>query len=157
MKRWLLLTLWLLASQAHAFQTLYIVRHAEKVDDSKDPGLNLQGKKRALELAMHLRDAGVQSIFVTEFQRTQKTAEPLAELLSVKPTVADKDLAKFAAQLLADRSNEAALIVGHSNTVPDLVKALGVDVKWQIADKEYDRLVVITLTKPAPIMSMLRY
>ncbi len=157
MKKCLLLSLLFLATQAHAFQTLYIVRHAEKVDDSKDPGLNLQGKKRALDLAAHLRDAGVQSIFVTEYQRTQKTAEPLAELLSVKPALTDKDLAKFAAQLLADKSSDAALIVGHSNTVPDLVKALGVDVKWQIADKEYDRLVVVTLSKPAPIVSILRY
>ncbi len=157
MKKWLLLSLWLFATQASAFQTLYIVRHAEKVDDSKDPVLSLQGKKRALDLASHLRDAGVQSIFVTEYQRTQKTAEPLAELLNVKPTVSEKDLTRFAAQLLADKSSDTALIVGHSNTVPDLVKALGADVKWQIADQEFDRLVVVTLTKAGPIVSMLRY
>ncbi|WP_141735087.1 SixA phosphatase family protein [Oligoflexus tunisiensis] len=157
MTKWFLLGLWLLTSQASAFQTLYIVRHAEKVDDSKDPGLSLQGKKRALDLAMHLRDAGVTSIFVTEYQRTQKTAEPLAEFLGLKPSVAAKDIPKFAAQLLADKSSDAALVVGHSNTVPDLVKALGVPVKWQVADTEFDRLVIVTLAKPVPVVSMLRY
>jgi phosphohistidine phosphatase SixA len=157
MKKFILLGLWLLSAQAQAFQTLFIVRHAEKQDDSKDPALNLTGKRRALNLATHLQDAGIRAIFVTEYQRTQKTAEPLADLLGLKSITAEKDLTKFAAQLLADKSSDAALIVGHSNTVPDLVKALGVPVKWSIADTEYDRLVIVTLTKPTPVVSILRY
>jgi phosphohistidine phosphatase SixA len=157
MKKYVLFCLWLLSAQAQAFQTLFIVRHAEKQDDSKDPALSLKGKARALSLASHLQDAGIRAIYVTEYQRTQKTAEPLGELLGLKSITADKDLTKFAAQLLADKSSDAALIVGHSNTVPDLVKALGVPVKWSIADSEYDRLVIVTLSKPAPVISILRY
>lgn len=157
MKKYILLGLWLLSAKVYAFQTLFIVRHAEKQDESKDPPLNLKGKRRALNLASHLQDAGIKAIYVTEYQRTQKTAEPLAELLGLKAITADKDLTKFAAQLLADKSSYAALIVGHSNTVPDLVKALGVPVKWSIADTEYDRLIMVTLTKPAPVVSILRY
>jgi phosphohistidine phosphatase SixA len=157
MKKYLLLGLWLLAAEAYAFQTLFIVRHAEKVDDSKDPALSLKGRSRALDLAAHLKDAGIRSIYVTEYKRTQKTAEPLAEVLGIKPEMTDKDLTKFAAKLLADKSSDAALVVGHSNTVPDMVKALGVLVNWTIADTEYDRLIIVSLAKPAPVVTILRY
>jgi phosphohistidine phosphatase SixA len=157
MKKYLLLGLWLLAAKAYAFQTLFIVRHAEKQDESKDPALSLNGKGRALDLAAHLKDAGIKAIYVTEYQRTQKTAEPLAEVLAVKPEMTDKDLTKFAATLLADKSSDAALIVGHSNTVPDLVKALGVPGNWTIADTEFDQLIIVTLAKPAPVATLLRY
>lgn len=157
MKKWFLIFGCLFSTNVHAFQTVYIVRHAEKQDDSRDPDLSLLGKKRALDLALHLRDASIQAIFVSEYQRTQKTAQPLAELLHIKSSVAHKDLNKFAAQLLDDKSSEAALVVGHSNTVAELVRALGAPVKWQIADAEFDRLVIVTLTKPTPIVSILRY
>nr|WP_324957338.1 phosphoglycerate mutase family protein [Oligoflexus sp.]HYX36062.1 phosphoglycerate mutase family protein [Oligoflexus sp.] len=157
MKTWFLVFTCLISTQALAFQTLFIVRHAEKQDDSRDPPLSLQGKKRALDLALHLKDADVQAIFATEFQRTQNTAAPLADLLKIKTVVADKDLAKFASQLLADKSSSSALVVGHSNTVADLVKALGVPVKWQLADNEFDRLVIVTLSKPTAVVSILRY
>lgn len=157
MKQWLLILSCLISSKALAFQTIYIVRHAEKQDDSKDPDLSLQGKMRALELASLLRDASIKAIFVTEYQRTQKTAQPLADLLQIKANIGDKDLSKLATQLLADQSEEAALVVGHSNTVADLVRALGVPVKWQIADTEFDRLVILTVAKPKPVVTILRY
>jgi phosphohistidine phosphatase SixA len=157
MQKWLLVLCALLSSKLYAFQTIYIVRHAEKQDDSRDPGLSLLGKKRAVELALHLRDSSVKAIYVTEYQRTQKTAEPLADHLQLKAIVADKDLARLASLLLADKSSDAALVVGHSNTVAELVKALGVPVKWELADTEFDRLVQVTLTKPTAVVSYIRY
>ena len=157
MKKWILIFCSLLSTQLYAFQTIYIVRHAEKQDASKDPGLSLQGKKRAMDLALMLRDSSIKAIYVSEFQRTQKTAEPLADLLQLKAVVADNDSTRFAAQLLADKSSDAALVVGHSNTVAELVKALGTPVKWELADTEFDRLVMVTLTKPSPVVSFIRY
>ncbi len=159
MKNWIFILCCLLANEVYAFQTIYLVRHAEKQSGGSDPQLSLQGQRRALDLAMHLRDASVQAIFVSEYQRTQKTAQPLADLLKIKPTVIPgKDFSQLVALLKADTSNGAALVVGHSNTVPEIVQALGVPVTWTLAEDEYDRLVVLTQTKSAPpVISILRY
>lgn len=148
----------ILSTQAHAFQTLYIVRHAEKQDGGgKDPALSIAGQKRAMDLAWHLRDANVQAVYATEFQRTRKTAEPLALQHGLKISMSEHDSLKFAAQLLADKSKDTALIVGHSNTVVDLIKALGFPVSWEIGENEFDRLLIVTLVKPEPVLSILRY
>lgn len=146
-----------LSAQSYAFQTIFIVRHAEKVDESRDPQLSLKGKKRAIELAQHLRDAGIERIYATEFQRTQLTAMPLAELNKIAPQLySSKELEKFVANLKNASGN--SLVVGHSNTVPDLLKALGmVDVK-PIADDEFDRLVIVNLAnKLEPSFTIMRY
>lgn len=159
MKNWFFVFVFLLANDVCAFQTIYLVRHAEKFDNSKDPQLSLKGQKRALDLALHLRDASVRAIFVTEYQRTQKTAEPLAELIKVQPRIiGGAELAQLVEQLHLDTGSGAALVVGHSNTVPALLKALGGTVKWVIAEDEFDRLVIVTPIKSAePVVSILRY
>jgi phosphohistidine phosphatase SixA len=146
-----------LSSSAFAFQTIYIVRHAEKVDESRDPELSLQGQKRAVNLALLLRDAQVKRIFVTEFKRTMSTAQKMAEQNQITPQVIPgKEIDKLIADLHAESDN--ALVVGHSNTVPSILKALGMtDVKY-IEDNEYDRLVIVHLSKTsAPVFNILRY
>jgi phosphohistidine phosphatase SixA len=159
MKNWIFILCCLLANEVYAFQTIYLVRHAEKQSGGSDPQLSLQGQRRALDLAMHLRDASIQAIFVSEYQRTQKTAQPLADLLKIKPTVIPgKDLSQLITLLQADTSNGAVLVVGHSNTVPEIVQALGVPVTLTLAEDEYDLLVNIALPKSAPaVISILRY
>ena len=150
-----LLATW--AVPVHASTTLFMVRHAEKVDERRDPVLSERGMQRAQSLARHLRDAGVRKIYVTEFQRTRLTATPLAELTQVAltPYVA-KDSAKLPELLRNEAGN--LLIVGHSNTLATMATALGVrDVK-SVADDEYDRLIVIHLQDgAAPVMTVLRY
>jgi phosphohistidine phosphatase SixA len=138
-------------------QTIFLVRHAEKVDESRDPALSLLGQRRAVDLALHLRDAGVKKIYVSEFQRTQKTAEVLAAQIKVTAQILPaKDLEKLVAILKSETEN--VLVVGHSNTLPDILKALGVTNVTPIADHEYDRLVLLQLKKDAaPSMQVLRY
>lgn len=142
---------------ASAASTIFIVRHAEKVDESRDPLLSARGTQRAQSLAQHLRDAGIRKIFVTEFQRTALTARPLAELTQVALTpYAAKDSAKLATLLTSGAEN--ALVVGHSNTVANIAAALGVKEVKAVADDEYDRLIVIHLNDGvAPVMTVLRY
>ncbi len=138
-------------------QTIYLVRHAEKVDESRDPALSLPGQKRAIDLALHLRDAEIKKIYVSEFQRTQKTAEVLAAQIKVIPQILPaKDIEKLVVMLKSETEN--VLVVAHSNTLPDILKALGAENVMPVADNEYDRLVLLQLKRDAaPTMQVLRY
>lgn len=155
--RTLLLILACQLSAAAWSQTIFIVRHGEKVDESRDPQLSLKGKQRAVNLAMHLRDADIKQVYATEFQRTQMTAAPLADArqLVLTPYVA-KESASFGKTLLSAETN--TLVVGHSNTLLDILKGMGITDVKPVADDEYDRLIIVTLNKNAsPSYILLRY
>jgi phosphohistidine phosphatase SixA len=140
----LLLCLVLATSEPIAAADIYLVRHAEKVTDaSRDPELTENGLQRAANLAVILSSAGIERIFSTDFRRTRDTAAPLAELLGVEIEIYDPDeLEELAQQLLALES--AALVVGHSNTTPELVELLGGEGGPPIDEAtEYDRLYLV--------------
>src|ERR1700738_507746 len=103
--------------------TIFIVRHAEKAASvGKDPDLSETGRARAEALAKTLKDANVAAIYVTEFKRTQQTAAPLAKALGISVTnVPAKDIATLTAKLRASNGN--ALVVGHGDTIPNLIRA----------------------------------
>ena len=107
-----------------------------------DPDLSEAGRARAASLAAMLKDAGVSAIFVTEFKRTQQTAAPLAKALGITPTVVPaKDTAGLAARLKKATGN--VLVVGHSNTVPEVITAIGVAKPVSVADTEFDNLFIV--------------
>jgi broad specificity phosphatase PhoE len=133
----------LLAPAVAGEPTIFLVRHAEKADasagDAKDPELSEPGRSRAESLARTLQDAGITSIYVTELKRTQQTAEPLARSASIKPTVVPaRETAALVARLKDNTGN--ALVVGHSNTVPDIIKTLGAPEAITLDETEYDNL-----------------
>lgn len=135
---------------------VYLVRHAEKADDSRDPPLSEAGKARAGELARLLADAGVTHIWSTNLLRTRHTGQPLAEKLGLTiETYNPGQLAEFAARLKATPGRH--LVLGHSNTTPALVKALGGDPGAEIPDSEYDRFYVVTFGAGAPVTVQLRF
>ena len=159
----IILTLALLAAQAAApvqtsavgATTVVIVRHAEAVPDSgTDPVLSEAGLARANALAEALADAGVKAVITTQYQRTALTGAPLAAALNVpliKESIAGgpaglDTYARNAVRIVhAKYAGGTLVIVGHSNTVPALVKAFsGVDV-GEIAHDSYDRMFVVTL------------
>ena len=123
--------------------TLYLVRHAEK-QDGDNPALTEDGVARADALADRLEDAGIEAVWSTDYRRTMQTAQPLADRLGLDVQVYDpSDLSGFADQLQAD--GETALVVGHSNTTPQLAGLLGGDPGPEIVEaSEYDRLYVIS-------------
>jgi phosphohistidine phosphatase SixA len=127
-----------------AGHTLYLVRHAEKVLDVDNPPLTPEGETRATELADMLKDAGIEAVWSTDYLRTRQTAGPLAAVLDIDIQFYDpSDLAAFADTLRAN--GETALVVGHSNTTPDLSAALGGEPGEPIFEpSEYDRLYVLT-------------
>jgi broad specificity phosphatase PhoE len=131
-------------STATAQSTIFIVRHAEKDDATKDPDLSEAGRARAEALAKTLRDANITAIYATEFKRTQQTAAPLAKVLGITVTILPaKDNAALIAKLRASTGN--ALVVGHGDTIPDLIKALGISDPINIAENDYDNLFAVVL------------
>lgn len=133
-------------------QMVIVVRHAERADDgaspgtsmtaSPDPELSGAGKARAQKLAAMLGDAGIAAIYTTEYRRTKDTAAPLAARVGVPAEVV---LAREAAALIAKIKSHkagAVLVVGHSNTVPAVVKALGGSIVV-MADDEYDSMYFV--------------
>ncbi len=120
----------------------FLVRHAEKADQSEDPPLTEAGHARARALAHLLRDAGVDAIFSSDFERCRDTAHPLARDLGLSVTLYDPNkLPELARTLLS--SPGRALVVGHSNTTPELAGLLGGDPGPPIPETEYDRLYVL--------------
>ncbi len=126
--------------------TYYLVRHAEKVLDVQDPPLTEDGTARADALAERLGSVDLTQIYSTDYKRTQATAAPAAKEQELSITSYDpSDLEGFAAVLKNQTGN--ILVVGHSNTTPDLAKYLGAEPGAPIVeDTEYDRLYVIART-----------
>jgi broad specificity phosphatase PhoE len=141
-----------LAAGASAQQTVFVVRHAERADTAggaaptmaADPELSDAGRARADSLAAALKDAKIVAIFSTEFKRTQATAAPLAKALGLQVTVvSSKEPAKLIGAVKAAGGN--VLVVGHSNTIPAIVKGLGAATPVTVGDAEYDNLFVLTM------------
>jgi phosphohistidine phosphatase SixA len=133
------------ASPAIAQSTVFVVRHGERADAGKpvaDPDLSPLGHARAEALASALKDAGVTAIFVTQLKRTQQTAAPLAKALGLTPVALPQDdTSDLIARL--EKHMGHALVVGHSNTVPEIVKRLGVSSPVTVGDTDFDHLFVV--------------
>jgi len=135
----------LLVSYANAAPVVFIVRHAEKASTGgKDPDLSVEGQKRADALAHILKDSQITSVFVTEFKRTQETAAPTARAAQVTPTVVPaNDVGALVEKLRALNGN--ALVVGHGNTIPALLKALGIAMPVSIPEDDYNEIFAVSV------------
>ncbi len=121
---------------------IFVVRHAEKISENADE-LSEQGKGRAACLATTLKNANIMTVITSQFNRTQQTATATADEFKVhlKPIKADDNAAIAQAARDAAKSGDV-LIVGHSNTVPQIVKAIG-NVDVIVGDTQYDQLFII--------------
>jgi len=125
-----------------------VVRHAEKVDNSDDPALSALGTARADALADALADAGVAHVIVTHRQRTRLTAAPLMISLGLEPEVVafgrdmDEHVRNVAAAVRR-QAGKVVLVVGHSNTVPMIVHALGGPRMPDLCDARYGGLFAV--------------
>jgi broad specificity phosphatase PhoE len=139
--------------------TIILVRHAERAGDmGTDPPLTAQGIQRSESLARLLADAHIQTIFATNTKRTQQTAAPIAEKLHLTPVVLPgQDVPALLERLRSLKPDDVVLVVGHSNTVPQIVSGLGGETK-PIPDTEFNRLLIFT-TNPTgkPNVVTLRY
>jgi broad specificity phosphatase PhoE len=153
----LLIAALICAHPVAAQSTLFLVRHAEKADnDAKDPDISEAGRARADALAKTLKDAGITAIYATELKRTQQTAAPIARALQIDVTIVPaKETEALIAKLKATKGN--ALVVGHSNTLPGIMQALGVTDAITIGDNDYDNLFVVSTGAPPPKLLRLHY
>lgn len=128
-----------------------LVRHAEPAEQpADDPGLTDVGNKRAQDLAAALRDAGVTTIIVSPFRRTGDTAAPLAAARGFKPMMVpigrsvEGHIAAVAAAVRALKG--VVLVVGHSNTIPEVIAQLGGPKLPDICDGVHDDLFGLVMT-----------
>ena len=131
---------------------LYFVRHAEK-ETGNDPVLTSNGNKRAGDLMRTLKDKNVHRIYVTQYKRTQNTADSMRLQLGIDTVQynADENGIDLFNKIAAHGDfNKTILIVGHSNTVPDYIKKAGIINYPQanIADAEFDNLYKVYYRKP---------
>ena len=140
-------------------QTVIVVRHGEKLDSSPDPVLSPLGEARAARLANMLAASNVSAIYTTQFKRTILLAAPTAKRLGVTPvTFEAKDMDALMAKIRARAKEDVVLVVGHSNTVPDILKRLGHPEVVTVIEEDFDNLFIVTL-KPsgAPAVVHLKY
>ena len=144
----------LLAVAANAAPTVFVVRHAEKASTGgSDPDLSPQGQKRADALAYILKDSEVTSVFVTELKRTQETAAPTAKAAHVTPIVIPaNDIGALVEKLRALSGN--ALVVGHGNTIPELLKALGIATSVSVPEDDYSEIFVVMTGDTAQLLRL---
>lgn len=109
---------------AHAGDGHWVMRHLDTPRGERDPDLTETGQARARALDCWFGDRRPRAIYVSDFRRTRQSVAPLAARLAIDPIVYDPgDTSALVARV---RSGPMpALIVGHSNTVPDIVEALG--------------------------------
>lgn len=164
MTRLVFLTLFALATTSlAAAQTVFVVRHAERADAvsggatmmAADPELSKAGQARAESLAAMLKDAGIAAVFASDTKRAQQTGAPLAKALGLPVQVVPaKDVEALVATVKGVKGN--ALVVGHSNTVPEIIKALGISTPVTIGESDYDNLFVVT-PGPPPVVVRLHF
>lgn len=120
----------------------YLMRHLNVPPGDPDPSLLPEGQQAAAMLAQLLAQNPPRAIFVSTFRRTQETAAPLAAQLGLTPTIYDPaDMAGLVAQVRA--APGPVLIVGHSNTVPDIVEQLGGQRPGPIGEGDFGDLWIV--------------
>jgi len=117
-------------AQQPAAHPIYVVRHLNTPEGQPDPDLLPEGRAAAIALADMMETDRFQSarrpvaIYVSDYKRTRQTAAPVAARFALNLTIYNpRDTPALIARVRAEPG--PVLIVGHSNTVPDIVAALG--------------------------------
>lgn len=134
-----------------------LVRHAEtEADGTRDPRLSAEGVARAARLSDLLADTRLDVVYTTDYTRTRGTAGAVADRLGLETRVYNPSRLEVFAKALRDRGGRI-LVVGHSNTTPELVVALGGDPGGKMTEEEHDRLYVLFITEDRVRTVLLRY
>jgi phosphohistidine phosphatase SixA len=136
--------------------TVILTRHAEPAaQPAGNPGLSAAGRDRARQLAEMLADSGVNAIYATEYLRTQQTAQPTADRLKLKTQIVKAADEVGLVQALR-HGHGSVLVVGHSDTIPAVIAALG-GPPVTMGEMDFGNLFVLALMEPGPGILHLRY
>ncbi|MGB7922923.1 MAG: phosphoglycerate mutase family protein [Pyrinomonadaceae bacterium] len=134
--------------------TVILVRHGDRdnltvPNPDRDLHLNRAGKERAKTLAQVLGEVDIKAIYVSSAVRTVETAAPLAEKLDNMRTTPINEASDIKHDIMTNHAGEAVLVVGHSNSVPELVSQLSGETMPPINDKKFDHMFVVTVLDSA--------
>jgi len=123
-----------------------LVRHAEKEHGmGRDPPLTQRGSERAEALMQALEGVPIDVVFVTQFRRTLETAEPLVKERGLEPASLPAGRWRALVRELKTRHpNQTILVVGHSFTLPQIVRHLGVRSSVREVKRRYGDLLTVT-------------
>ena len=133
--------------------TVYLVRHAEKTGETEDPGLAPAGAERAERLAAWARGRDIARVYSSDYRRTRDTATPIAEAIAAPLETYDPRGLEALASRLAERG-ESALVVGHSNTTPQLAALLCGCEAPPMDESVYDRVYVVRVSSGRASLSV---
>jgi broad specificity phosphatase PhoE len=141
--------------------TIYIVRHAEK-QSGKDPLLTEEGNIRAGDLMRELKNKHIYKIFVSEFKRTQNTADSLHLQLGIDTVhyIADTSCADLFNVISVKRvKNKPILIISHSNIIQKIIYKLGIInfPQQNFGDTEFDNLFIVRYKNNIPVLVQKKY
>ena len=144
--------------------TIYIVRHAEKQvppDDADealraDPPLSKAGELRAMSLTEDIPVETIDAIYVTRTKRSEHTAAAVAALRGLEPIHYPPRDVEGLVERLRKRPGDSVLVVGHSNTIPELLAALGLEAP-PIAEDQYGDLWVVKLRESGASVELQRF
>ena len=129
--------------------TIILIRHADSTSsNNSEPSLNVKGCARAQTLIHILGKSGIEAIYHSDTIRSKETAAPLVAHL---PSIAKKQIVKapeIQNNILANHAGKAVLVIGHSNTVPDLIYLLSGVRMPPINDSEFDNLFIVKVLGP---------
>ena len=125
--------------------TIYLIRHAEKADNSKNTNLSEVGLMRASHWDDVFSAVQFDGIYATNFNRTLQTAAPTALTQKITVTTYDPKEPNLD-KIKKEHSGQTILIVGHSNTIPDLVnKIIGQNVYPNIEETIFGNLYIVKI------------
>ena len=128
--------------------TYYLIRHAEKVrtdPKDQDPSLDIKGMVRAKDWAVYFEPIKIDAIYTTKYMRTKQTISLIAQQKIVTPKYYDPNTI-YSDQFLKETNGKSILIVGHSNTIPQLVnKFIGEEKFQDMDDNDNSTLFKVTI------------
>ena len=127
--------------------TIYLIRHAEKIDNSKDPDLSPEGIARSLHWNEVFSAINFDAVYSTNFNRTQQTATPIAKKNSVEIRIYNPKTMDIE-NIKKENLGQTILIVGHSNSTPDLVnKLINQNIYPAIDETTFGNLYIVTINE----------
>ena len=144
---------------------IFALRHADRESENVD-ALSDAGKTRAKLLARMLAQSGIQNAYCSDAKRTQETIAPLKALLGAKLTVhvvpvvgddIDGHVDAIVTALKGLPSDSTAAVIGHTNTIDRIIKALTNKTIAPIGPNEFDKLFVLSIPAGSPSVTLLRY